>query len=374
MPGSSPGYVTLLVVLDGLGYLDSTKLLQLISDRSDRLALDVQEIAFSPLPTITYFAKPSLLKGLNPSHALDDAENIGSLENRDSRVVEALATADPGEVVIWSLQEPDKAYHARQERGAILEEVNGRLQSLTARLANVIHDIPAQRQLKLVVTTDHGRLLGASRRAHPVPRGMQAHGRAAWGQLAMDFPVTGYVIEDDIVYLHAGRFGLHEPCAVVLSQDSFLTSDGRGGSELFAHGGLYPEEVLIPWLEFTRDRNPIELRVVLEGRGVAGSQGELHLKVDNPSELAVRLVRLEISIDSTYFDLTETVDSMNSTELRLPWTSWPTKRELQNVQVTLRYSVPSGEMQAVAGVPWLESEELYVKDDILGDLGGLDEL
>jgi ATP-dependent Lon protease len=202
-----------------------------------------------------------------------------------------------------------------------------------------------------------------------VPRGMRAHGRAAWGPLGLDFPATGYVIEDDVVYLHAGRFGLHEPCAVVLSNDSFLTSDGRGGSELFAHGGLYPEEVLMPWLEFTRDRSPIELGFALEGRGVAGSQGELHLKVHNPSELAVRLVRLEIAINDAYFDLTETVDSMSSTELRLPWASWPTKRELQNLQVTLRYSVPSGEIQAVAGVPSLESEELYVKDDILGTLG-----
>jgi hypothetical protein len=190
----------------------------------------------------------------------------------------------------------------------------------------------------------------------------------------MIFPVTGYVIEDGIVYLHAGRFGLHEPCAVMLSDDSFLTSDGRSGSELFAHGGLYPEEVLIPWLEFTRDRSPIELAVTLEGRGVAGSQDELRLKVDNPSELDVSLVRLELSVNGTYFDLTETVNSMGSAELRLPWTPWPTERELQNVQVTLRYAVPSGEVQTVAVVPTLESEELYVKDDILGDLGGLDEL
>ena len=43
------------------------------------------------------------------------------------------------------------------------------------------------------------------------------------------------------------------------------------------------------------------------------------------------------------------------------------------MQVTLRYSVPSGEIQTVAGVPSLKSEELYAKDDILEDLGGLDE-
>lgn len=370
---ASPSYATLLVVLDGLGYLDSIKLTQLISDRSDRLALDAQEIAFSPLPTITPFAKPSLLKGLNPARALDDAENIGSLEKRDSRVVEALAAAEPGEIVIWSLGEPDKAYHAREEREAILEEVAGRLQSLAGRIAKVVHGVPDRQPLKLVITTDHGRLLGASRRAHPVPHGMQAQGRAAWGQIGLVFPAEGYVIEDEVAYLHAGRFGLHEPCAVLISDDSFLTSDGRSGNELFAHGGLYPEEVFIPWLEYTRDRSPVDLEVALKGRGVAGSEGELQLSVDNPSELAVRLTRLEISINNIYFDLTETVDSMSSERVHLSWASWPSKQDLQDVEVKLLYSVPSGEIQTVAIVSSLESEELYVKDDILGDLGGLDE-
>ena len=370
----APEHVTLLMVLDGLGYFDSEQLQQFINDESDRLTLDAQEIAFSPLPTITDFAKPSLLKGLNPARALDDAESLGSLEKKDSRVVEALIAAEPGGVVIWSLQEPDKAYHDRQEREAILEEVRGRLQSLAGRLIRVAHEVPAERQLKVVISTDHGRLLGDSERNHSLPPGMKGRGRAAWGALELDFPASGYVIEDDIVYLHAGRFGLHVPCAVSLSDESFLTADGKGGVDLFAHGGLYPEEVLIPWLEFTRDRSLLDIEGELKGRGVAGSQGELRLSVNNPSELTVQLTRLEISRNDAYFDLTETVDSMSSRELDLVWVSWPSKQELENLQVKLRYALPGGEVQTVAVVPSIESEELYAKDDILSDFGGLDEL
>ena len=129
-----------------------------------------------------------------------------------------------------------------------------------------------------------------------------------------------------MVYLHAGRFGLQEPCAVPLSDDTFLTKNGRSGDELLAHGGLYPEEVFIPWLEFTRDRSPIDLEVTLVGHGVAGSQGESQFSIYNPSELVVQLIRLEISINNTYFDLTETVDSMDSLERRLLWASWPSKQ------------------------------------------------
>ncbi len=369
----SSDYVTLLVVLDGLGYSDSEQLLRLISDQSDRLTLDAQQVAFSPLPTITDFAKPSLFKGLNPGRA-SDAESLGSLEKKDSRVVEALSVAKPGEVVIWSLLEPDKAYHDRQEREAILEEVGGRLRSLAGRLINVADRVPAERRLKLVISTDHGRLLGASRREHPVPPRMESRGRVAWGALEKEFPTSGYLIEDEIAYLHAGRFGLHVFCAVSLSDKSFLSSDGKSGTDLFSHGGLYPEEALIPWLEFTRDRSPLDLEARLEGRGVAGSQGELRLTVSNPSELAVQLTRLEISRNGAYFDLDETVESMKSRELNLLWASWPSRQELENLQVKLMYSLPGGEVQAVTVVPSLESEELYAKDDILSDFGGLDEL
>lgn len=372
--GSTSDHVTLLVVLDGLGYFDAEQLLQFISEESDRLTLDAQEVAFSPLPTITPFAKPSLLNGLNPARALNDAESIGSLEKKDSRVIEALTETGPGEVVIWSLQEPDTAYHARQEREAILEEVRGRLQSLVRRLTKVVHGVPGDRQLKLVISTDHGRLLGSSDRNHPLPPGMEGSGRAAWGALELKFPSSGYMIQDDIAYLHAGRFGLDVFCAVSLSDESFVTSDGRGGSDLFAHGGVYPEEVLIPWLELTRDRSPLDIEATLEGTGIAGSQEEFRLTVNNPSQLNVRLLRLEISRSNVCFDFTETVGSMGSEELDLVWPSWPSKQELESLQVKLRYSLPNGEMQTIAVTLALESEELYAKDDILSDFGGLDEL
>jgi hypothetical protein len=85
-------------------------------------------------------------------------------------------------------------------------------------------------------------------------------------------------------------------------------------------------------------------------------------------------MRLEISRNNASFDLEETVAPMSSRNLDLTWASWPSKQELENLQIKLLYALPSGELQTVAVVPSLESEELYVKDDILGDLGGLDEL
>jgi hypothetical protein len=117
----------------------------------------------------------------------------------------------------------------------------------------------------------------------------------------------------------------------------------------------------------------LHLEVTLSGRGVAGSEGKLHLSVNNPSDLPIELVRLELSRDNVYFDLAETIDAMSPGEVELTWASWPSSQELANLQVKLHFCPPNRDIQIIAVIPSLESEELYVKDDILGDLGGLDE-
>ncbi len=37
---------------------------------------------------------------------------------------------------------------------------------------------------------------------------MQAHGRTAWGDASRAYPASGYIVEDEIVFLHGERFGL----------------------------------------------------------------------------------------------------------------------------------------------------------------------
>lgn len=366
--------ITLMIVLDGLGYDDAEVLLNAIGDYSDRLSVDSRNVALAPLPTITLFAKPALLTGVQPQYA-SDQERLGSLYTKDVQIIEALSEAKPGELKIWSLLEPDKTYHAHQDRETIVQEVSGRLQSLGSRIAKVAHAVPHEQRLKVVLCTDHGRLLDVSRRAQPVPSGMKPHGRAAWGELKQGSPPEGFVIEKDIVYLHPDRFGLAQPCAVVLSGESFLTSDGKTGNESFPHGGLYPEEVLIPWLELTRDRDPLNLQAVLSGRGVAGAHGRLSLRVDNLSDLPVRLLQLEISGRDLRMDIDQLVGPMSFREVEQDWAPWPSSRDLAELRATLRYSLPAGKEHVVVIEPSLDSEELYVKeDDILGELGSLDEL
>jgi hypothetical protein len=190
---SVPGIVKLLIVLDGLGYNDAKQVVELISGTTRRLSLDDFELLFAPLPTVTHFAKAALMAGVTPVQAFDE-EDIGAIETRDPDVIRALNEAKPADVIIWSVLEPDKTYHKPLEHETLKFEVEGRLRSVARRIARIVHEVQDTKKLRVIITTDHGRLLSDSRRLHPVPKGMVPHGRAAWGPASVLFDADGTLV------------------------------------------------------------------------------------------------------------------------------------------------------------------------------------
>jgi hypothetical protein len=366
-----PAAITLFVVLDGLCYSDAKRLLSLLGQRSQRLQLDYIEAVFSPLPTTTRFAKPALFTGADPVQATFEEQELGAVRSDDADVIKALDALGDGEVVIWSLLEPDRTYHWTGDVSRTLDEVDLRLQSLAGRLANVCQAVDPTRKLRMVISSDHGRLLAVSPRTHPVPTGMTAHGRAAWGNVEMVFGRDGVVVEGDVAYLHPERFAIPETAAVLLDGGAFVTSDGRGGDEAYPHGGVYPEEVLVPWIEMTRDRDTVRLSAVASGRAPAGARGAIRLSVRNPSQLTIRLRGMSLSFLATALPLDTTVGPMDEVEVDIELEHWPTSSQVIAVVAVIDWLLPGGERGFTRFAPVLETDEMYVRDDILRDLGDL---
>ena len=363
--------LTLLIVLDGLGYRDAQQLWEYIGLQSRRLALDALDLALAPLPTVTHFAKQALQNGLPPGLAIE-AETPNRVERRDEAVIAVLNKDEPGPLVIWSLLEPDRTYHQHQSRETAFSQVRGQLRSLAERIVRVAHAAPEERRLRISVATDHGRLLGASERSMAVPDGMQAHGRAAWGDAAKNFGEAGFLIDGDLAYLSRQRFNLPTTVAVLLSDATFVTASGATGTEPFPHGGVYPEETLIPWLVLSRDRRMLPLAAKLSGKGVAGTAGRALLTVVNPNDVAVRLQAVELSSPSLRLEPEQQrVGAKSKQEIGLALTPWPDAKTAAVAQGRLRYTLPGGESGEVDLQITLESEELYSSDDILNDLGEL---
>jgi hypothetical protein len=363
-------HVILLTVLDGLGYRDADTLLGYILRKSNRISLDDFSVVMAPLPTVTEFAKKALFTGVHPAYAIEEKkENLGSLEKKDTDVVAALVKAQPGEIVIWSLLEPDDTYHKQKESNTMRSEVDSRLQSIAERLVRIVNETKESQKLRIVVSTDHGRLLTNATRCQPVPEGMKAHGRAAWGNVNVQIGPDGFLIIGDLAYLHPERYGVPEVCAIVLSDEGFMASDGRGGIESYPHGGLYPEEVLIPWIVLSRDRGALALSAAISGRYMAGGTGgTLCLKILNGSDVRITARKLLLRPTGHIFSLGLEIPPMGSNTINLVVPSWPSAEECQGFEGILSYSLPTEDWRDLTVVCEVEAEEMYSRKDILDDL------
>jgi len=364
---NSSDSITLLVVLDGLGFRDGEYFAKLIQEKSRRLSMDEFDIVVSPLPTVTCMAKPALFTGFKPSYALEE-ESVGTVERRAPEVIRAINDAIVGDIVIWSILEPDHTYHQSKDSESIKSEVNGWLQGFAARLVDVINQVNDSIKLRMIITTDHGRLLSGTQRLQQVPQGMVAHGRAAWGVADIEFEEKGYVINNDVVYLHPERFGTPQVCALLLNDESFVMSDGRSGTESFPHGGIFPEEVLIPWIQFSRDRGTIIIEASLTGKGVAKSSGTYFLEIMNTSPVRINVLEIEILQIGYKTPLRFEVAAMDKKLIDIPVTYWPTTSECISLDACIVYALPTGERKTLVIKPSLEIEEMYQQEDILSDL------
>lgn len=363
-------YVTLLIVPDGLHVLDARELLGKIQSQTNRLMIWEDDLAFVPLPTVTEVCKPALFAGVAPEVA-DRVPPLGIVLSENISPVGALSQALPGKLYLWRIMEPDSTYHRQNRSETLRHDIDGRLFSLASKIVELVESVPVELPLRLVLTSDHGRLLTQARRRLDVPVGMQSHGRATWGDSGRDFGERGFLIENGIVYLHAGRYGLPYDAGLAFGEDTFRTNDGRTGSEWYPHGGLYPEEVIVPWIELVRDVTLPKLTSKLSGRGQAGRQGAMTLQVRNPEAIAVTIAELTLTFGGRdiVLPVNATASPLQDNTYQLTLATWPTMAEVGQMVAQLSVKLPNNLSFVVAiNETQLESIEMYRRDNILGDL------
>ena len=171
--------------------------------------------------------------------------------------------------------------------------------------------------------------------------------------------------------MYAARFGLSTDAAVSLRGDTFRTNDGKTGSEWYPHGGLYPEEVIVPWIELVRDATMPAVTVTLRGSGQAGQSGQFILQLRNPGDISVTAVALSLLIAGQPFKLpiNQAITPYSEQTFTLSWSSWLKRAEVSQTTVTLSLQLPNGLSFTVPiANPEIESIEMYRRDNNLGDL------
>ena len=300
------------------------------------------------------------------------AQPIGVILAEDVAPIVELQNAVPGQVYIWRVQEPDRTYHKHNGSGTLLRDVEAQLDAAANKIVDLVDRVPDELSLQIIVATDHGRLLGKSARRIAVPSRMTSHGRAAWGDADRSFDTSGYTVEGEIVYLHGVRFGLAQDVAVVLNQDTFRTNDGKGGTEVYPHGGLFPEEVIVPWMVFARDVEVPKLTVSISGEGTAGKGGQLILYVSNLGDVKVTLeeVRLQFPIRGTQtVPHAVTLHPRMAEHFQLDLEPWPTADDARQTRARVRVRLPNGLAFEIEAQATIRSQDMYDRGaDILEGL------
>ncbi len=364
--------VILLVLLDGLHLIDARQFLQALQAQTRRLVIR-EHLVFAPVPTVTEFAKEALLKAVPPR----DVFQVPSVANKDiserQSPIQQLEAAQADELLVWRIQEPDHTYHARNSSETLEREIEGQLDTIAHKVADIVEKLSPYIPLQLVLTTDHGRLLGVSQRRVPIPPGMQAHGRAAWGPAGQVFPATGYVLDGNLAYLCGERYGLDKDTAVILDEDAFRTNDGKQGQEQFAHGGLFPEEVIVPWIVLVRDAvmETGSVIVNITGKGKAGQRGVASVRIINSSKLPVVLHSIRIALSGKSQPEEHVIDiestALSETTDKLELDPWPFKTDLKHANALAVLRWPNGQTDERPADLDLESEEMYSRDTSLID-------
>lgn len=365
------GEITFWVIADGMGWLDARALSQCIAQADPRFSLLEMAPYFATIPTITAFAKPSLRHSAAPDSVNEDGMNERRREIEvagHKEAAGAISSAQVGDLVIWKPLEPDKIYHENADASILRHRVAGALSSLAQQIVEAALAAPDDVRLQIVVTTDHGRMLGSSARTHATPPDSTSSGRAAWSENKPDL-----ANRPDLLWLDPQVYRCKSHVVIVNDDGAFTTNasdvaGARGGVEKFAHGGIFPEEVVVPWLVFGRDVAPVSLSADLTGKGRAGREGKAKLRLSNASNRALTLESIELNGAQNIALGSPVLESYNNREIEIVIPIWPSAATAREVKATVLARVPDGRLVESEARVSFETEEMQTRENVLDDL------
>lgn len=355
--------VTLWIILDGLPVSDGDALFtHLCSEK--RLREAENRLCFTCLPTITCFCKPALMNGAPPeTQELTETPQpkfSQAVVLKDRTMREQVTAATAGQVLVWSHKAPDVIYHQNQSRETTLSEVESKLKLIADQVVELALGIPDHLAVTVVVSTDHGRLLSADvPRAYALPPQTHSEGRAAWGEGGE------HENTDQTVTLTADRFRLPSGVTahVARGASAFVMSNGASGSVAFPHGGLWPEEVIVPWFSFVRDAQLPSIKITVSGKGRSGGNGTITVSITSAELVNIILheliVRTEAGLEVWRSRSSRICAPQQETVLEEDLTPYPNVSDLGNLHSEVIVSLPSGVHFTMTALVSLETDTLY---------------
>lgn len=347
-----PNEVVIWVIADGLGWADAQNLLRLIADESANksngtLAATLAQPCFGLLPTITSHTKEPLRWGVPFSHLAEADTTAPPDLKSNANLAAAAAKAQPGSLLVWRPYDPDPIYHQQVDADVARDLVQGALYTLATRIATAANAVPPGPAVRVLITTDHGRLLSDSPREMLAPSTCKVEGRTA--HLMADAPAIRPAPDtDEVRWLDPKLFCLPNWVGVALGEAAFRIPVGEtthGGRAPYPHGGVWPEEVVLPWLELVRDAGPVKVTASLNGAGRAGFPGVAQLRLRNDSRHHLTVVHVSIRFGAAtphVVLLHQPSVPLKTIDVSIDLLSWPHSSEVQSGQLVIVVETADG--------------------------------
>lgn len=319
----------LWVVIDGLGWLDHQELLSYLTRNSGLSIETALQPRISILPTKTEYAKWSLYTQLPPSHStwVPDAGKgfpmmgIGKrYTDRDYKrgTLHKDLRQNAYQLYCWDTDKFDHLYHTEQDWQNLYQVQRPYvLEWLARNIEYCIKQHPHPEQLRVVVASDHGQMLGEAEQLTNRPEDLDLKGRMAIGKT------------DDprFVVLDAERYGLPHDISIVKGPASLNAFSHTEKNEIIgSHGGLFPEEVVIGVSVLRQVAVRLAVQAICQGEGEPGKPGALILTVKNLN--TVPLTQLCLSINElpalkAGYAIEETIPAGQEILVSVPLSSFP---------------------------------------------------
>ncbi|KAA5548345.1 hypothetical protein [Adhaeribacter rhizoryzae] len=369
--------IVLWVIADGLGWGDALTLQQnILNQAAGRLSLAAATPCFGLVPTITSHTKRAVRWAV-PLEFTEAAKtkyfaqqpappaDIRGIDN----LAEAVQTAQAGQVLVWQPPQPDSIYHNPGSAQTIRNQAKGSLAGLADSICEAVASVPTNTSVRVLITTDHGRLLSESPRILEPISGFTGHGRAAFRATPptiKPIPRPEEAVDTDSVrWLDPDPYKLPDWVAIARSDASFKivnhTGNMRGGTDIFPHGGAWPEEVVVPWIELQSNLAAFLVGGSLIGESRSNRPGKAELSLVNSSSRPGRLRKIEIDIprlEGLVIEFDELLPGLNKLKKTVELPRWPDTAQAEKTIVTAIFETPDGELHSFVLTADLRNNDL----------------
>lgn len=351
------GVVNLILVIDNLAWSFSEILRDLLQDQG--FFLSEAEPYLAMLPTETEISKKCLLAGSVGYSQLDDKTYSGIIEKgwvpyfndqafryiSDIGSLSKIETIDASTYVVNYLA-IDKALHKSADEIGMShrEHIHHLLEKLAENTIKFIDKHDLKDHIRIHIVSDHGSTRIPIEQPNDLDMaffktdGFEERSHRYLKVSNDRFEKLADNLRFDCYFLPANKFRNDENYLCARRGNRFIATDKRS----YVHGGLLPEEVVVPYMVFEPATVPIQdLTVILKKTEFRYRPETVELEIGNPNHTAVEQILISIlngNVESEPERIATLNSNMNITvQIKARFKSTNMPDEQNNLRIRIRF-------------------------------------